>query len=57
MFKSPAEILAECATVGITLETPVIIYCFKGARESNTFVTLEEAGIRNAGIHFGSWNE
>src|SRR5665647_480803 len=35
-FKSPAEILAECATVGITKETPVYLYCFKGARASNT---------------------
>ena len=57
MFKSPAEILAECATVGITPDTPVIIYCFKGARASNTFVALEEAGIRNVSIYFGSWNE
>ena len=32
VFKSPTEILAECATVGITQETPVVIYCFKGAR-------------------------
>ena len=57
MFKSREEILAECATAGITLETPVIIYCFKGARASNTFVALEEAGIRKVGIYFGSWNE
>ena len=57
MFKSPAEILAECATVGITPDTPVIIYCFKGARASNSFMALEEAGIRNVGIYFGSWNE
>jgi thiosulfate/3-mercaptopyruvate sulfurtransferase len=57
MFKSPAEILAECATVGIAPDTPVIIYCFKGARASNTFVALEEAGIRTVGIYFGSWNE
>jgi thiosulfate/3-mercaptopyruvate sulfurtransferase len=56
-FKSPAEILAECATVGITSETTVIVYCFKGARASNTFVALEEAGIRNVSIYFGSWNE
>jgi thiosulfate/3-mercaptopyruvate sulfurtransferase len=48
---------AECATVGITPDTPVIIFCFKGARASNTFVALEEAGIRNVGIYFGSWNE
>jgi thiosulfate/3-mercaptopyruvate sulfurtransferase len=57
MFKSRPEILAECATVGVTPETPVIVYCFKGARASNTFVALEEAGITNVGIYFGSWNE
>ncbi len=57
MFKSRGEILAECATVGIAPETPVIIYCFKGARASNTFVALEEAGVKNVGIDFGSWNE
>ena len=57
MFKTRAEILAECATVGITPDTPVIVYCFKGARASNTFVALEEAGIKNVGIYFGSWNE
>lgn len=57
MFKSPAEILAECATVGITPDSPVIIYCFKGARASNTFVALEEAGIKDVRIYFGSWNE
>ena len=57
MFKSRDEILAECATVGITPDTPVVVYCFKGARASNTFVALEEAGIRNVRIYFGSWNE
>ena len=36
MFKSKEEILAECATAGITAKTPVYIYCFKGARASNT---------------------
>ncbi len=57
MFKSPSEILAECATVGISRDTPVIVFCFKGARASNTFVALEEAGIRNVRLYFGSWNE
>ena len=46
MFKSPEEILAECATVGITPKTPVVIYCFKGARASNTLLALEVAGGR-----------
>jgi len=57
MFKSRAEILAECATVGIAEDTPVVVYCFKGARASNTFLALEEAGIKNVTIYFGSWNE
>lgn len=57
MFKSKDELLAECATVGITPSTPVIIYCFKGARASNTLLALEEAGVENVRIYFGSWNE
>ena len=43
-FKSKDEILAECATVGISRNTPVYLYCFKGARASNTFLALKNAG-------------
>jgi thiosulfate/3-mercaptopyruvate sulfurtransferase len=57
MFKSRDEILAECATVGVTPATPVVLYCFKGARASNTLVALKEAGIENVTLYFGSWNE
>jgi thiosulfate/3-mercaptopyruvate sulfurtransferase len=57
MFKSPDEILSECHTVGITQSTPVYLYCFKGARASNTFVALKEAGIADVRLYFGSWNE
>jgi len=57
MFKSRNEILAECATVGITPDTPVVVYCFKGARASNTLLALENAGVRNVSLYFGSWNE
>lgn len=57
IFKSREEILAECKTVGITEDTPVILYCFKGARTSNTFVALKEAGIKDVRNYFGSWNE
>jgi len=57
MFKSREEILAECATVGVTPQTPVVLYCFKGARASNTLVALKEAGIENVTLYFGSWNE
>jgi len=56
-FKSPDEILAECATVGITTETPVYLYCFKGARASNTLLALKNAGVKDVRMYFGSWNE
>ncbi len=56
-FKSKNEILAECATVGITQSTPVYLYCFKGARASNTFLALKNAGVKDVRMYFGSWNE
>ncbi len=57
VFKSKQEILAECASVGVTPQTPVYLYCFKGARASNTLVALKEAGINDVRLYFGSWNE
>lgn len=57
VFKNGDEILAECQTVGITPDTSVILYCFKGARTSSTFVALKEAGIKDVRTYFGSWNE
>lgn len=57
MFKSKGEILDIAQSVGITPETPVILYCFKGARASNTLVALNEAGIKDTSIYFASWNE
>ena len=56
-IKSKNEILAECATVGITPSTPVYLYCFKGARASNTFLALKNAGVKDVRMYFGSWNE
>ena len=56
-FKSKNEILAECATVDITPSTPVYLYCFKGARASNTFLALKNAGVKDVRMYFGSWNE
>ncbi|MDQ0315756.1 sulfurtransferase [Amorphus orientalis] len=57
VFKTPDELKAEFATVGIKPGDKVIVYCFKGARASNTFVALAEAGITDVSIYFGSWNE
>lgn len=57
MFKTPDEIMAECHSVGIAKDTPVWLYCFKGARASNTLVALKEAGVQDVRLYFGSFNE
>ena len=57
VFKSPAEVRAECATAGIRTDDTVYLYCFKGARASNTFLALKQAGFSNVRMYFGSWNE
>ena len=57
MIKSPAEVRAECATAGIGPDDAIYLYCFKGARASNTFLALKQAGFDNVRLYFGSWNE
>ena len=57
MFKAPDEILAEAHTAGVGPSTPVYLYCFKGARASNTLVALKQAGVKDVRMYFGSWNE
>jgi thiosulfate/3-mercaptopyruvate sulfurtransferase len=56
MFRSKAEILEICESVGITSDSTIYIYCFKGSRAANTLIALQTAGI-NARNYFGSWNE
>jgi thiosulfate/3-mercaptopyruvate sulfurtransferase len=57
VFKSPDEVRAECATAGISTSDTVYLYCFKGARASNTFLALKQAGFEDVRMYFGSWNE
>lgn len=57
VFKSPDEVKAECATAGIATDDTVYLYCFKGARASNTFLALKQAGFSDVRMYFGSWNE
>ncbi len=56
-IKSPLEVQAECATAGIATTDTVYLYCFKGARASNTFLALKQAGFTDVRMYFGSWNE
>jgi len=56
-FKSPEQIRALCAQVGLYPDDDVIIYCFKGARSSNSWVALRLAGFKHVRNYYGSWNE
>lgn len=56
-FLEPEQIRALAAERGVTPDDDIIIYCFKGARASNTFVALRTAGFKNLRIYLGSWNE
>jgi thiosulfate/3-mercaptopyruvate sulfurtransferase len=56
-FKEPEELREVFAQVGITAESKVYTYCFKGARTSNVFISMKLAGINNVRNYFGSWNE
>lgn len=57
MIKSPAEVQAECAVAGIKPTDTIYLYCFKGARASNSFLALKQAGFTDVRMYFGSWNE
>ena len=56
-FKSPEETRAICAEAGLNVNDNIIIYCFKGARASNTYIALKMAGFNNIRNYYGSWNE
>lgn len=56
-FKSPEQIRSLCAQVGLYPDDDIIIYCFKGARASNTYIALEQAGFKHIRNYYGSWNE
>jgi len=56
-FRSKEDILSIAKEVGITPDSTVNVYCFKGARASNTLVALNEAGVKDVRIYFASWNE
>jgi thiosulfate/3-mercaptopyruvate sulfurtransferase len=56
-LKGSEGVMQECARVNIKPDSNVVVYCFKGARASNTLVGLQEAGIKNVRLYMGSWNE
>lgn len=56
-FKQPAQIREMCAAHNLFPTDDIVIYCFKGARGSNTYVALKLAGFERVRLYFASWNE
>ena len=56
-FKSGEEVRALCAQAELNVNDDIIIYCFKGARASNTYIALKMAGFNKIRNYYGSWNE
>jgi thiosulfate/3-mercaptopyruvate sulfurtransferase len=56
-FKARDQIRALCAQAGLYPDDHIIVYCFKGARSSNTWVALKLAGFKHVRNYYGSWNE
>lgn len=56
-FRSVPEIREICREAGIEPTDTIYLYCFKGARASNTLAALLQAGFEHAKLYFGSWNE
>ena len=56
-FISPEATRKLLATVGMYPEDDIIIYCFKGARASNTLLAMKLAGFNRLRNYYGSWNE
>ncbi len=56
-FKSGEEIRTLCTQAELNANDDIIIYCFKGARASNTYIALKMAGFNKIRNYYGSWNE
>ena len=56
-FLSTDEIVSLMKQLGISRNDEIYLYCFKGARASNTLLALKMAGFDKVKLYFGSWNE
>ena len=56
-FRTNEETLSVLEQIDINRNTKVYLYCFKGARTSNTFLALKNAGVKDVRNYLMSWNE
>jgi thiosulfate/3-mercaptopyruvate sulfurtransferase len=55
-LRSGSEVSKICEKKDIKNDKNIIVYCFKGARASNSLIALKRAGF-NVKNYFASWNE
>jgi len=56
-FKSPEELRAMYAALGVTSDRAVITYCQGGYRAAHTYLALRRAGFEQVRNYTGSWRE
>lgn len=56
-FKSPAELRADYAAIGLRAGCEVIPYCQGGYRAAHAWIALRLAGFQNVRNYWGSWAE
>ena len=55
--ESLEKITKELKKKNINKDDDIVIYCFKGARLSNSYIALRKLGYKYIRIYFAGWNE
>ena len=55
--KSLEKIKFELLKHDIHIDDKIVLYCFKGARLSNSYIALRKLGYKNIRLYFAGWNE
>lgn len=56
-FLSPELVRNQLRSVGIVRDSPIAIYCHRGARAASAFYALRSIGYNDARNYVGSWHE
>ena len=56
-IRSLHKIQFELEKKNIQVDDAIVLYCFKGARLSNSYIALRKLGYKNIRIYFAGWNE
>ena len=56
-FLSPKSIRNRLRSIGIVRNSPIAVYCHRGARAASAFYALRSIGYKDARNYVGSWHE